>query len=152
MVMCVKSSADILYSFTTSSLFIDDTNQILGKVATDSTYRDNLQTSFSVLSEWINYDFVLKNPSIDYSIYENKATEFNLLDIPDDPSEIELKLNPFFDPIENQKIILEIYNKLKQVFSILELLLSVELFFFAYIITLFSQQFGGNRDLPVLSH
>lgn len=141
------------WNVSDSSLVISGTNQILGRVATDSIYRNNLQTSFSLLDQWLNSDFGFisssKEPEVDFSACKNLATDFELLEIPDDPSEVELTLVPIFDPLENQEIILEIYNKLKQVFEILETILSIELYSSVLLITLFSQQFGGNRDLPV---
>lgn len=54
----------------------------------------------------------------------------------------------FLESFSNKEF-LEIYNKLKQVFATLEKLILVEIYIFVSIVTLFSQQFGGNRDLPV---
>jgi len=134
-----------------SLIFSNDGSQILSKITTNAILRDTVQTTFSTISEWVQTYSICSSweTEIDYSIYENTSTKFDIIDIPDDPTQFELKVQPLFDPEENQKLILEIYNKLKQVFATLEKLILVELYIFVSLVTLFSQQFGGNRDLPV---
>lgn len=123
-------------------------SQIVGRAINDSSYNYQLQTSYDVMGKWITFfgksyfRQAISRPDLDY-YQEHKANtsgKFNF--------KKEL-VNYFLQAFSNKKEFLDIYNKLKQVFTTLEKLILVELYIFVSIITLYNQQFGGNRDLPV---
>ncbi|MCV0410759.1 hypothetical protein [Nitrosopumilus sp.] len=130
-------------------IFFEDLSQsqIVGRAVNDSSYHYQLQSSFDSMDKWItffgkSYFQQLARPDVDY-YHEHKANtsgKFNF--------KKEL-IDYFLRSFASKKEFLEIYNKLKQVFATIGKLILIELYFFVFIITLFSQQFGGNRDLPV---
>jgi len=140
---------------TTSTTFVTPTatkilsnlssDQILGKVTTDSVYKEKLQTSFQTISEWV--DVITDNDEPDSRFVMFSGEETTNASIPYS-NKIDL-LNYYFESSSAKDDLLEVYNKLKQVFAILEKLFTYELYIFVFVIALFSQQFGGNRDLPV---
>jgi len=144
MVICVGSTRVALNAFNSPSIVIGDTNQILGKAATDTTYRVQLQTSFDAISDWVDVITTNDEPDSRFVIYSGEETTNATVSY----STNDL-LNYYFESPSVKEELFEVYNKLKQVFATLEKLILVEIYIFVLVITLFSQQFGGNRDLPV---
>jgi hypothetical protein len=135
---------------TSTSILADlSTDQILGKVTTDSIYKDKLQTSFDILTEVADI-IKVKDKVEGHSIVDLVSSrEDDGLTIAIVSEHKKRLLQYFLQSFTNKEEILEVYNKIKQVFATLEKIIAFELYIFVYIITLYNQQFGGNRDLPV---
>lgn len=147
--------------FTTTSTL--DLDQTIAELSTNTVYRDTLSATLSGLKAWgdqINaWEIVVGWP--DYTIttqselFQNtNRLDYDVTEIPDEPVTLKLHENnrffehPFFVDKED---LLKLINLIKTAFFILSNLCFLEIVSIFVILDIFSQQFGGNRDLPVIT-
>ena len=167
----LNSAADIIYNCpdttntNTANTLIDFTNmdasKLAGEISTNNTFRDTLSARYTELSaweqsiqpvdSWIFPSYDVETQSIIFQGAKN--LDYKTLEINEETSQLEIHEENIFDKsiFANIDEFLKYLSLLRDAFAIYSTLCAIELFYSEFILGIFSQQFGGNRDLPVIS-
>lgn len=167
----LNSAADIIHNCSdtintnVANPLLDFTNmdasKLAGEISTNNIFRDTLSAKYSELVAWEESmqlvdswrlpSYEVEDQSIIFQGAEN--LDYKTLEINEETSQLEIHKKDIFNEsiFANIDEFLEFLSLLRAVFTILSTLYVLELLYSVFILGIFSQQFGGNRDLPVIT-